>query len=467
MTAVSAPQAAPVRVAAAPGWGTLLVLLTGIFVTSLDFFIVNVAIPATQRDLHATASQIQFVVAGFGVALAAGLITAGRLGDLYGRRRMYAVGLAVFTLASAACAEASTAGMLIAARVGQGVGAALLMPQVLGIINTVYTGPARTRAFNAYGIAMGFGGVFGQLIGGVLIKADLAGMGWRAIFWINVPVGAAALALIPRLVPRARATGASRLDPVGTVLASLGLVAIVYPLVQGSAHGWPVWTWECLGAAAVLLAAFALHQRRAAAPLVAPALFRHRSFAAGAVVALIHSMTMGSFFLILALYLQVGRGLSALESGLIFLPLGIGYFVSSARAAGLAERLGRQTVALGALAMALGLGILAGTATGLGQDGAVAWIIPGLVVAGAGMGLVMAPLPALVLSRVDAEHAGAASGVLSTAQQAGGAIGVALVGVVFYEVHSGVPHAFAAGLVFLLVLDVLVAALVQALPKAR
>ncbi|MFC4908892.1 MFS transporter [Actinomadura gamaensis] len=466
MTAVKAPESAPARVAV-PGWGTLLVLLTGVFITTLDFFIVNVAIPATQRDLHATPSQIQFVVAGFGVALAAGLITAGRLGDLYGRRRMFALGLAVFTLASAACAESSTAGALIAGRVAQGIGAALLMPQVLGIVNTVYTGPARAKAFNAYGIAMGFGGVFGQLIGGVLIKADVAGLGWRAIFWINVPVGAAALALVPRLVPESRANGAARLDLAGTVLASLGLVAIVYPLVQGREQGWPMWTWECLGAAVVLLGAFALHQRRAAAPLVAPALFRHRSFGVGAVVALLHSMTMGSFFLILALYLQMGRGLSALESGLIFLPLGLGYFVSSARAGAVAERLGRQTLALGALAMAVGYGVLAVTATGLGQHGAVAWVIPGLVVAGAGMGLVMAPLPALVLSRVDAEHAGAASGVLSTAQQAGGAIGVALVGVVFYGAHGGVPHAFATGLDLLIVLNVLVVALVQALPKGR
>ncbi|MEV5570554.1 MFS transporter [Spirillospora sp. NPDC052269] len=467
MTAVSAPPSAPARAAAAPGWGTLLVLLSGIFITTLDFFIVNVAIPATQRDLHATPSQIQFVVAGFGVALAAGLITAGRLGDLYGRRRMFAVGLALFTLASAACAEASSAGMLIGARVAQGVGAAVLMPQVLGILNTVYTGAARAKAFNAYGVAMGFGGVFGQLIGGVLIKADVLGMGWRAIFWINVPVGAAALAMIPRLVPESRANGASRLDPIGTALASLGLVAIVYPLVQGREQGWPMWTWECLGAAVVLLAAFALHQRRAANPLVSPALFHHRSFPVGALVALVQAMTTGAFFLTLALYLQLGRGLSALESGLIFLPLGLGYFVSSARAGAIAERLGRQTVAIGALAMALGYGILAATSAELGMHGTVAWIIPGSVVAGAGMGLVMAPLPALVLSRVDAEHAGAASGVLSTAQQAGGAIGVALVGVVFYGAHGGVPHAFTAGLVFLLVLDVLAAALVQALPKAR
>ncbi|GAA2306184.1 MFS transporter [Nonomuraea roseoviolacea subsp. roseoviolacea] len=464
MSAVKAPPLAPAR-AAVPGWGTLLVLLAGVFITTLDFFVVNVAIPSLQRDLHATPSQIQFVVAGFGVALAAGLITAGRLGDLYGRRRMFALGLAFFTLASAACGAAPTAGFLIGARIAQGVGAALLMPQVLAIVNTAYTGERRARAFNAYGVAMGFGGVFGQLIGGVLINADIAGLGWRTIFLINVPVGAVALALIPRLVPETRAAGGARLDLAGTVLVSLGLVAIVYPLVQGREQGWPAWTWLCLGAAVVLLAAFALRQRRIAAPLVNPALFRHRSFGVGMVVSLLHAMTMGSFFLILALYLQNGRGLGALDSGLIFLPLGLGYFVSSARAARVAALLGRQVVAVGALTMALGYAILAGTVTALGDHGPVGWVIPGLVIAGAGMGLVMAPLPALALNGVDGAHAAAASGVLSTAQQAGGAIGVALVGLVFYGSLGTVPHAFAAGLILLIVLDAVVAALVQALPR--
>ncbi|MEV4362246.1 MFS transporter [Nonomuraea sp. NPDC049625] len=466
MTAVKAPESAVPRTAD-PGQGTLLVLLSGLFITTLDFFIVNVAIPAIQRDLHATPSQIQFVVAGFGVALAAGLITAGRLGDLYGRRRMFAVGLAVFTVASALCGAAPTAGILIGARIGQGLGAALLMPQVLAIINTTFIGEHRAKAFNAYGVTMGFGGVFGQLIGGVLINADLAGLGWRTIFLINVPVGALAIALVPRLVPESRLPGGPKLDLAGTALVSLGLVAIVYPLVQGREQGWPAWTWLCLAAAVALLASFVLHQRRAAAPLVDPGLFRHRSFSAGTVVSLLHSMTMGSFFLILALYLQQGRELDALGSGLIFLPLGLGYFASSTRAVRLAARLGRQVVALGALTMALGYGLLALTATALGEHGPIAWIIPGLVVAGAGMGLVMAPLPALVLNGVDPRHAAAASGVLSTAQQAGGAIGVAVVGVVFYGALGGYPHAFAMGLLLLIALDVAVAALVQALPRLR
>src|SRR5580704_12800009 len=186
-----------VRSETGPPRGALLVLLAGVFISLLDFFIVNVALPDTQRDLHAGPSAVQFVVVGYGLAVAAGLITAGRLGDLYGRRKLYVLGLGLFTVASAACGLAPSAGFLVAARVVQGAAAALLMPQILAIINTAYTGSARAKAFTAYALAIGFGAVFGQLIGGVLIRLDVAGLGWRTIFLINVPIGVAAALLAP------------------------------------------------------------------------------------------------------------------------------------------------------------------------------------------------------------------------------------------------------------------------------
>ncbi|MBC6456397.1 MFS transporter [Actinomadura sp. HBU206391] len=476
MTLTASPRpAAPPAPSGAPSWATLLVLLTGIFITTLDFFIVNVAIPSTQSELGASPSAIQFIVAGFGLALAAGLIIGGRLGDLYGRRRLFVLGMGLFTLASAACGAAPTAGFLVGARVAQGMAAALLMPQVLAIINTVYTGEHRARAFNAYGMAIGFGGVFGQLIGGVLIRADLAGLGWRSIFLINVPVGIVALALAPRLVPESRAAGGARVDLAGAALVTLGLTAIVFPLVQGRYEGWPAWTWLCLAAAVPLLGAFALQQRRLAgrggSPLMDLSLFTRRAFSAGVVTSLVFQMTMASFFLVLALYLQDGRGLSALHSGLIFLPLGIGYFAASMRSGRVAARLGRQTLTIGTLVVAAGYALLAWTAASIGDHGAIEWIIPGLLVAGAGMGLVMAPLPALVLAGVQPRHAAAASGVLATSQQAGGAIGVALIGVVFYDALGAhpagrdFPRAFALGLVLLIALGVAVAGLVQLFPR--
>jgi EmrB/QacA subfamily drug resistance transporter len=461
MTTTTLDRATAEQVAA-PGLGALLVLLIGTFITTLDFFIVNVAIPATQKDLNAGPAAIQFVVAGFGLALAAGLITGGRLGDLYGRRRMFVLGLGLFTVASLACGLAPAAGFLVGARVAQGAAAALLTPQVLAIINTVYTGEHRARAFNAYGLAMGFGGVFGQLIGGLLIKADVAGLGWRAVFLINVPVGIAAVPAALRLVPESRAAGGARLDVPGTVLVSTGLVLIVLPLVEGRQEGWPLWTWLCLAAAPCVLAGFVAYQRRTDEGLIDLDLFRRRAFSVGAVIALVGQLAVASFFLVLALYLQQGRGMSPLESGLIFLALGVGYFVSSSQAAQVAARLGRQVVALGALALGLGYGLLAA-----GSSGGTAWLIPGLLVAGCGMGLVMAPLPAIALSGIEPRHAASAAGVVSTSLQAGGAIGVAVVGVVFYDV-LGAGHFTSAFVVSLAVMVAFCAAsagLVQLLPR--
>jgi EmrB/QacA subfamily drug resistance transporter len=445
-----------------PSWGALGVLLVGIFITTLDFFIVNVAIPSVQADLRAGPAAIQFVVAGFGWAFAGSLVTGGRLGDLYGRRRMYQLGLAIFIIASTACGLAPNPGVLIAARVGQGLGAALMSPQVLAILNLVYTGRHRATAFTAFGVAMGFGGVFGQLIGGLLIQADVAGLGWRTIFLINVPVGLLALVLVRRMVPESRA-GRSRLDLVGTLLVTLGLVAVVLPLVEGQQLGWPLWTWLCLGAALPLLAGFVAYQRRATSPLVDLAMFRERAYSVGVLIALVYALTTASFFLVLALFLQQGHGLSALSSGLIFLPLGIGYFVSSTRSGRVAARLGRQVLAAGGLTVAAGYLLLAAAA-----DSQVGWLIPGLVVAGAGIGLVMGPLPAIAMSRVDAQRAAAGSGVLNAAQQAGGAIGVAVIGVVFYQVlgaHGTFAGAFALSEVVLAGIAVAVAGLVQLLPR--
>lgn len=440
--------------------GALLVLLTGIFITTLDFFIVNVAIPDIQTDLGAGATAIQWVVAGFGLALGSALITGGRLGDLAGRRRMYALGLAVFTVASLACGLAPSSGTLIAARVVQGLAAALLMPQVLGIINGVFTGEARAKAFTAYGLAMGLGGVFGQLIGGVLIQANLFGTGWRSIFLINVPVGVVTLALIRRTVPSQPRTTGTRLDVTGTVRVTLGLVALVLPLIEGRRLGWPTWTWASLAASAVLLAAFVLSQRRSSAPLVAPSLFREPAFRVGSGLALVYTLAMASFFLYLALYLQQGRGLSALESGLLFVALGAGYFAASTRATAIAARLGRQVLALGAAVQAAGCLLL------LAETGhAIGWLIPGLALVGAGMGFVLAPLSALVLAGVTDRHAASAAGVLSTAQQVGNALGVALVGIVFYGALGEVADAFRASLFPVMAFCGVTAALAQLLPK--
>ena len=452
---------------------TLLVLLAGVFMTTLDIFIVNVAIPATQRDLHASPAAIQWIVAGYGLTVAAGVITAGRLGDMFGRRRMYALGMALFTAASAACGMAPTANILIASRVVQGIGAALLSPQTLAISGTAFEGAKRVRAFTAYALAMGLAAVFGQLIGGVLIDLNFSGLGWRSCFLINVPVGAVALTLVPRAVPESRAEGAARtrLDVPGVVMVSGALVATVLPLIQGQSQGWPLWTWLSFGAALVLFGAFGWYQGRLAAaqksPLIDPALFRSKGFTRGIIAQIVFWMGQGSFFLVFALYVQLGRGLDALHAGLIFTPIGVGYLLTSMVAQKLTARLGRQTAAVGTLLMAVSLIDLIVTLHLTGTHGSLLWTIPALVGDGAGMGLAIGPLAAGAMGRVAPHHTGAASGVVSTVMQVGGAVGVAVIGIVFYSAlgSSTTPaaytHAFTAGLELLVGVAVAVTVLLQ------
>src|SRR5690348_1981483 len=242
MTVTAVRQQVPAPPAGRLRWGTLLVVLAGVFMTTLDFFIVNVAIPSVQRDLGAGAGAIEWTVAGFSLAIASGVITAGRLGDRFGRRRLYGIGLALFTLASLACGLAPTAGSLVAGRIAQGLSAALMAPQALAILGTAFAGHARARAFSAYGLSMGLAAVFGQLIGGVLIRADVLGLGWRSCFLINVPIGALALAALRRAVPPSAGDGRARLDLAGMVLVTAALVATVLPLISGQSAGWPLWT---------------------------------------------------------------------------------------------------------------------------------------------------------------------------------------------------------------------------------
>ena len=459
-----------------PHRALLPVVLTAAFMITLDFFIVNVAIPSLQRELHAGAAAIQWVVAGFGLAVAAVLITASRLGDAFGRRRVFTVGLVLFTITSAACGLAPTAGLLVAGRVLQGISAGLMTPQVLAILRTSYSGQAQARAFSMFGLSLGIGAVSGQLIGGLLIRADVFGLDWRTCFLINVPVGAAAVALTPRVVPESRGPARAALGIPGMVIASVALVAIVLPLIQGRQAGWPAWTWPSLAGGCLLLAAFAWYQHRVAArggaPLIDPALFRERAVTTGLLAQFVFWTGQASFFLVLALYLQEGRGLTALASGVVFTAIGAGYLVTSSTAHHLARLLGRQVIAVGAVIMMAGLALLwaaaAAGAGGAGSEGGagVGWLVPGLLVDGLGMGMVLAPLAVTVLARVSPQHAGPAAGVLSTVQQVGNALGVALLGIVFYgALGGGVPHAFRGCLIFLIVVELVLAGLVQLLPK--
>jgi MFS family permease len=470
ITSAPAERSGPRPAARSP----LLVLMASTFMIVLDFFIVNVALPSMQSELHASVSAIEWVVAGYGLTCAVLLIAGGRLGDLYGRRLAFAAGLAVFVAASAACGVAPTAGVLVAARMVQGIGAALVSPNVLSIIGVAFPGPARIRAITIYGLVMGLAAACGQLIGGVLIQADVLGLGWRTVFLINVPIGLAALACTWRQVPESRAgqpAGAGRaLDVPGLVLITLALTALVLPLIEGVSQHWPAWTWASLAASPVLLAVFTAHELRQArhgrAPLLDLALLRQRSLAAGLATQLAFWGGQASLFVVIALYLQAGRGLDPLQSGLLVSIMAGAYLLTSLRAPALTVRYGRSLATAGALILAAGHGVLLATIAELGVGGSVLWLAPGLVLIGAGMGLCLTALNTSVLAHATPQSAGAISGAMSTVQQVGNALGVAVTGVIFFgALRGGYGHAMVASLAELAGLLLTVAALTRLLPR--
>lgn len=434
------PTQGPV-VAPPPGTAALLLMLAGTFMVVLDFFIVNVALPSFQHDLHASSGALQLVVAGYGLANAAGVITGGRLGDLYGRRRVFMLGMLLFALASLACGLAPNSTTLIVARVLQGAAGAVMQPQVLAMIGLAFAGEKRIKAFAAYGLTLGMGAALGQLIGGLLIDANLFGLGWRNCFLINLPIAAVALLLAPRFIPPLANTGTSRLDPKGMLLAAATSTAVVLPLVEGREQGWPVWSFVVLAASAPLLALFLSQQKRLAAaggaPLVAPGLLAHGGFVAGLGVSLVFYIGNAALYFVLALHLQQRLGLSALMSGLVFTVMAVGFFIASMAAPRLARRFGGAPIARGALLLALAHLLQFANLEFLPAQEAFWVMLPLLFVQGGGLGVVVAPQVSSILAGLPPQHAGVASGVLSMVQQVGNALGVALVGIVYYA--HGLP----------------------------
>ena len=454
----------------AENWSALAVLMAGTFVIVLDFFIVNVALPSMQAELHASASAIEWVVAGYGLTFAAFLVMGGRIGDRIGRRRTFTLGLGLFTVASIVCGLAPDASILVAARLVQGIAGALISPNVLAIIGVVYRGPARLRALTTYGLVMGFAALGAQLIGGLLMQADVAGLGWRSVFLINLPVGIAGVLLASRFIPESRAEGRIGLDLPGTALITLALTGILLPLVDGRPQGWPLWTWLSLAAALGVLGIFVVYQRwlgrRGGSPVLDPAMFRDRTFTTGLLTQLVFWCGQASFFLVLALYLQLGRGLSPLEAGGVFTLLAAAYLVTSLRAPRLAQRYGRDVIGLGALVLAVGDALLLWSVADIGTGGPILALAPGLILVGAGMGLCITPLVSIVLGAVDPRRAGAASGTLSTVQQLGNSLGVALTGLIFFgALPGGYAPAFELSLAQLGLLLVGVALLTRLLPR--
>lgn len=416
-------------------WAGLMVLLLAAFMDFVDVSIVLIAAPEIQAELGATYAGIQWVLAGYTLAFGLLLVTGGRLGDMLGRRRVFLVGVAAFTASSAWCGLAQSIGVLITARVVQGAAAAMMVPQVLATIQVSFPPAERPRAYGLYGMAAGLAFSAAPVISGLLLQADLLGLTWRPVFLINVPIGAATLVGALLLVAESRAAVAPATDVAGVALVSAGLLLVLYPLIQGNDLGWPVWTLVMMAAALPVLGVFAWHQARRERtdrlPLVPVSLFAQRSFAAGLGCALVVYSAVASFFFVLVVLLQVGHGASPLRAGLLTVAWPAGIAVSSTVAVRLVARHGRWLVSVGAVGVVACMLVLIALLSGAPETLDAWQVMPPLLLGGLGMGLIAPILVDITMSAVPAGDAGAASGVINTVSQVGGAAGLAVVGALF------------------------------------
>lgn len=452
----------------------LAVILVGVLLPMIDFFIVNVALPTIDHDLHASQPLLELVVSGYATAYALLLVLGGRLGDSIGRKRLFLLGMAAFTVTSLACGLAPTADFLVIGRVAQGASAALMVPQVLATIQAATTGERRTRALGRYGATGGLAAVLGQVLGGILVSANIDGLGWRPIFLVNVPIGLAGLVLARRYVPDTRHGAPAPIDGPGTALLGLTVLTLLVPLTEGRSLGWPAWIIAMLVISPLAAVAFCRYEVRAErmgrVPLVPPSLLVHRSMRRGLVLALPFFAGFGAFMFCYALLVQEGLHASALTAGLGLVPMAATFLFASLSTSKLLARFGAKVLAAGGLLQALGLVIL-GVTVYLGWPHVpVPELAPGLAVAGLGQGLVMSPLFGIVLSEVPPAVAGAGSGVLTTTQQTALALGVATLGGLFLALAgdgTGVSTAFIVVLAVQVVVAVGVAAGARSLPGWR
>jgi EmrB/QacA subfamily drug resistance transporter len=430
-----------------PGrWAALAVVLCAIFMQLLDTTITMVALPSLQRDLDATYADIQLVLAVYSLAFACMLVAGGRLGDIYGRKKVFLIGMVGFTTASVLCGAAPNATFLIGSRLVQGLFSGLMFPQVLSVIQVTFTEKERPKALSFYGASIGLGTVLGPVLGGWLIELDIFGTDWRAIFYVNLVIGVLALIFGTAKIQESSSPDARRLDPIGTTLLTAGLFMLILPLVIGREHDWPTWSLTLLAISPLVLISFFVYEARLsrnpnASPLVPSILYKERSFTLGLVLSVVFFCATPAFFMILFLVLQIGFGYSPVGAGVILLCFAVLVAVGSARSAAVVKRLGNATLTLGS-------GMLAVSMIGLmltlhyAGTGLKGWyLIPVLMFAGLGGGFYLAPSTGIILAGIRSREAGSASGMLSTAQQVGAAISVAVAGIIFFGLlGSNAPH---------------------------
>ena len=420
-------------------WRALGVLLIGMFMSLLDATIVNVALPTIRTSLSASEATLSWIISGYALAFGLALIPAGRLGDRYGHKWVFIIGLALFTGASLACGLAQNGNQLVVARIAQGLAGGLYVPAVTAHIQLLFSGRTRGKAFAIMGAVIGVSSALGPLIGGLLIQAFGNTNGWRLIFVVNLPFGIAALIAAFLMLPagsESRGTS-SGVDVLGLLLLSGGLVAILVPLIEGQDQGWPVWTYLSLAGGIALVALFGgweVHLAgRGKSPLVPPHLFSHPAFTGGVILALVYFAAFVSIFFTISILWQAGLGHTALESGIVSIPFALGSIVGASQSGRLAASIGRNVLVIGAGMVAVGLSALwlVLMLTTPGDLTGVDLLVP-LLVAGIGSGLFIAPNAQFIIATVDRQEAGAASGVIATMQRLGAAIGIAIIGSVFF-----------------------------------
>src|SRR3984957_19721446 len=426
-------------------WFVFAVVIAANVMDLLDATIVNVAGPSIRAALGGSPSTLQWLPAGYTLAFAVFLITGARLGDMFGRRQLFLIGSAGFTLMSAACAAAPSMEVLIAFRVLQGSFGALMIPQGFGMLKEVFAEEEMTKVFGAFGPVMGLSILAAPILAGGLVEANLWGIGWRLVFLINVPIGVAAFIGAVRVLPRTVAHPGIRLDTVGMGLIGLALTAIIYPLIQGRADGWPAWTFLSLAAGVLLLGAFVLWERhRRTDPLIEPGLLSNRTYTSGILVALAFFGAFGGLLLCVSLFPQLGEPFSPVHAGLTLMAMVVGMIAGMGAGFALVGRLGRHLLHIGVVIVAAGTVALALTVTGA-QDVSTWDLAPSLFMIGLGAGASLGQLFDFVLAGVSMDEVGSASGVLEAVQQLSSALGVAALGTIFFSsfAHHLPTHALA------------------------
>ncbi|MBV9298980.1 MAG: MFS transporter [Verrucomicrobia bacterium] len=458
-------------------WIALAVILVGPFLGVIDFFIANIGVPSIRLSLGASFSEMELVIAGYGLTYAVCLITGGRLGDIYGRKMTFILGMIGFTLTSAFCGLAPTPSWLIFWRLVQGCTAAAMFPQALSFIQVNFTGSAKRIAFSLYGAMIGFGSIVGQLLGGFLIHANLFQLGWRPIFLINLPIGIATIISASFLLKESRAKAAPKLDLGGVGILTIGLALFSYPFMEGPERGWAPWAWVCLLASFPVLWAFWLFERRQSAknqfPLIEPMLFRDRGFVVGLIVTCIYFAGHSSMILVLSLYLQFSLGLNPMYAGFALVPFSFAFLLGSTVSGKINGYLGRRSLHLGVAVLMIGILALAFLAAPAPEHLTAGFVLACFIY-GIGRGLVTSPLYNTVLSGIPHKDAGAASGVTSTMPQLANSIGIALIGAVVFSTipkngatSGDYAHGFVVSSSINLVMLGAAAGLIFLIPKSR